>query len=108
MSNSTISKRPMVSAATQRHTRRHAAHTRPERTMKYLCLIYSDESQWPRMPRGDAEKMTSEYMDFTKSIKESGKYVAGERLQPTSTATTVRIRGGKLATTDGPFAETKE
>ena len=76
--------------------------------MKYLCLIYSDESQWPKLPASDAEKMMSEYREFGEGIKASGHHVAGFRLHPTSTATTVRIRNGKLSTTDGPFAETTE
>ena len=49
-----------------------------------------------------------EYMEFTNSIKQSGHYVGSNRLQPTQNATTVRVRNGKLSTTDGPFAETKE
>lgn len=76
--------------------------------MKYLCLIYSDETQWPKLSQADTEKMMSEYGAFGESIKASGQYIAGHRLQPTSAATTVRIRNGKLSTTDGPFAETTE
>ena len=76
--------------------------------MKYLCLIYSDESQWPKMPKSDTDKMMAEYGAFGEGIKKSGHYIGGNRLQPTSTASTVRIRNGKLSTTDGPFAETKE
>jgi hypothetical protein len=76
--------------------------------MKYLCLIYSDENAYAAMPKADGEKMFAEYMQYTKDIKDSGHYIAGERLQPTKTASTVRIRTGKLSTTDGPFAETKE
>jgi len=76
--------------------------------MKYLCLIYSDESQWPKLPKSDGETMMAEYGEFTAGIKKSGHYVGGNRLQPTATASTVRIRNGKLSTTDGPFAETKE
>jgi hypothetical protein len=49
-----------------------------------------------------------EYFGFTDEIRKNGKYVAGEALQPTATATTVRVRNGKVSTTDGPFAETKE
>ena len=49
-----------------------------------------------------------EYFAFTEGIKKSGHYVAGEALQPVSTATTIRLRNGKISTTDGPFAETKE
>ena len=76
--------------------------------MKYICLIYSDESQWPKLPQNAAEQMMSEYREFTNSIRSSGQYVAGDRLQPTSAATTVRVRDGRLSATDGPFAETKE
>jgi len=52
--------------------------------------------------------LTKEYMDFTQSIVKSGNMRAGDALQPTSTATTVRVRDGKTTLTDGPFAETKE
>jgi hypothetical protein len=76
--------------------------------MRYLCLIYDDESKWTTMPKAEAEGMMGEYFGFTEGIKKSGRYVAGEALQPTATATTVRIRDGKTVTTDGPFAETKE
>jgi hypothetical protein len=76
--------------------------------MKYLCLIYSDESQWPKLPEAENAAMLKEYGAFGEGIKASGHYVAGHRLHPTNMATTVRIRNGKLSTTDGPFAETKE
>jgi len=76
--------------------------------MKYLCLIYSDETIWPKLPKSDADKMMNEYLDFTESIQKSGHYIGGNRLQPTPNATTIRIRNGKVSTTDGPFAETKE
>ena len=76
--------------------------------MKYLCLIYNDEREMGTMPRPDGEKMMAEYYQFTEDIKKSGHYVAGEALQPTQTATSVRIRQGKTSATDGPFAETKE
>jgi hypothetical protein len=76
--------------------------------MKYLCLIYSDESQYPRMSPQDLGAMMGEYMAFGADIQKSGNYIGGNRLQPTQTATTVRIRNGKMSTTDGPFAETKE
>jgi hypothetical protein len=76
--------------------------------MKYLCLIYSDERQWPKLPKADANSVTAEYFAFTDAIKRSGHFLGGDGLQPTTTATTVRVRNGKVATTDGPFAETKE
>ena len=76
--------------------------------MKYLCLIYSDETMWPKLPKAETDGMMAEYMAFTESLKKSGQYLGSNRLQPTHASTTVRIRNGKLSTTDGPFAETKE
>jgi hypothetical protein len=76
--------------------------------MKYLCLIYDNESTWANMSQAEAEAMMGEYFAFTEAIKKSGHHIAGEALQPVQTATTVRVRNGKTSTTDGPFAETKE
>lgn len=76
--------------------------------MQYLCLIYDDETAWQRMPEAEVEKVIGEFHAYTESIKKSGHYVGGNALQPTSSATTVRVRQGKVAATDGPFAETKE
>ncbi|HEY9427611.1 MAG TPA: YciI family protein [Gemmatimonadaceae bacterium] len=76
--------------------------------MKYLCLIYDDETIWPSMPREQADAIMGEYYNFTNDIQKSGHYLGGNALQPTQTATTVRVRNGKLSSTDGPFAETKE
>jgi hypothetical protein len=60
------------------------------------------------MSRGALKSMTAEYMDFTKGIIQAGQFKAGDRLKSTSTASTVRVRNGRVATTDGPFAETRE
>ncbi len=76
--------------------------------MKYLCLIYEDEQKAAALPQAEGEKIFNEYFAFTDGIKKSGHHLGGEALQPTSTATTVRVRNGKISTTDGPFAETKE
>ena len=76
--------------------------------MKYLCLIYENERNWETMPKEESDAVMGEYFAFTDGLRASGRYVAGEALQPTQTATTVRVRGGKVSTTDGPFAETKE
>ena len=76
--------------------------------MKYVCLIYENEKNWETMPQADAEAIMNEYFAFTENIRKNGKYVAGEALQPTAPATTVRVRNSKISTTDGPFAETKE
>ena len=76
--------------------------------MRYMLLIYDAESQWASMSEQQKGQMFQEYMSFTDGIKKSGHYVSGDPLQPTGTATTVRVRNGKTASTDGPFAETKE
>ena len=76
--------------------------------MKYLCLIYENEQAWATMPQAEADAIMGEYFAFTDSIKKSGHVLGGEALQPTQTATTVRVRNGKISTTDGPFAETRE
>ena len=76
--------------------------------MKYLCLIYENEKNYETLSPADGEAIMAEYFAFTDGIRRSGQYVAGEALQPTQTATTVKVRNGKVSTTDGPFAETKE
>ena len=76
--------------------------------MKYLCLIYENELAWAATPQSEADVMMSEYFAFTDSFTKSGHVLGGEALQPTQTATTVRVRNGKISTTDGPFAETRE
>jgi hypothetical protein len=76
--------------------------------MKYLCLIYDEEKKLEKMSKEEGDKFMGEYFAFTDGIKKSGQHVSSEALQPVSTATTIRFRNGKLSTTDGPFAETKE
>jgi hypothetical protein len=76
--------------------------------MKYLCLIYEAESQWNAMSEAEMGAVLGEYGTFTRDIVASGHMVSGEALTPVHTATTVRVRNGKVTTTDGPFAETKE
>jgi hypothetical protein len=76
--------------------------------MRYLCLIYDEEAVLNGMPKDQSDAFMGEYMGFTDGIRQGGQYVAGEALQPVATATTLRFRNGKLSTTDGPFAETKE
>jgi hypothetical protein len=76
--------------------------------MQYLLLIYDPEKVWNTLPEAERNQMFNDYMTFTNDIKASGHHKAGEALQPTHTATTVRVRDGKITTTDGPFAETRE
>src|ERR1700733_3139673 len=81
---------------------------RQEDPVQYILLIYENEAEWQKLAKEEGHKIFGEYMAFTKSVKESGHHLAGEPLQPVATATTVRVRGGKTLTTDGPFAETRE
>lgn len=76
--------------------------------MKYLCLIYDAETTFASMPPAELGAFLGEYGTFTNDIIASGHMIVAEQLQPAGTATTVRLRNGKLSTTDGPFAETKE
>ena len=69
--------------------------------MKYLCLVYLDEKRLDELPDEDC-------VAYDTAIRESGHCIASEALEPVQTATTVRVRNGKVSVTDGPFAETKE
>jgi hypothetical protein len=75
--------------------------------MKYLCMI-SAEQVMETMPPADAEQHFQEYAEFTEDIRRSGHFLGANRLQPVTTATSVRVRGGRVHVTDGPFAETRE
>jgi len=76
--------------------------------MKYMLLIYDNEQDLAKLSKSEMEKLYGEYFRFTNEIKASGNYIAGDPLQPVHTATTVRVRNGKVTMTDGPFAETRE
>jgi hypothetical protein len=79
-----------------------------EPTMQYLLLIYANEAEADKVRETAMAEMMKDYRVFTQSIIESGNFKAGDALQRTSNATTVRVRNGKTLTTDGPFAETRE
>ena len=76
--------------------------------MQYLLMIYRSEAELGQMDAAARKAMTGEYGAFTQSIIQSGHFKAGDGLQPSTTATTVRVRDDKVMTTDGPFAETRE
>jgi hypothetical protein len=76
--------------------------------MQYLLLIYLEESRWERVGDPEQQKIYQQYRDLIGDLQKTGKFLGGHELQPTSTATTVRVRDAKRSTTDGPFAETKE
>jgi hypothetical protein len=76
--------------------------------MQYLLLIHDAESVWENMPEKQRNEIYGQYIAYTNELRESGALVGANQLQPTSTATTVRVRDGEQIVTDGPFAETKE
>lgn len=76
--------------------------------MKYLALIYCDEAADAARPEAEIHAEYGAYFAFTEEAKQAGVNQSGEALHPSSTATVVRVRDGKVLTTDGPFAETKE
>ena len=76
--------------------------------MKYLCLIYDEERTFAAMSTTEIDALMKEYRSFSDSIRQSGHYVTGHQLAPVRSASTVRVRNGKMSATDGPFAETKE
>jgi hypothetical protein len=76
--------------------------------MQYMLMCCFDESRWATLPDEEKRAIMTEYGQVIDDLVESGRLRAGGRLHPTSTATTVRRKNGKLVVTDGPFAETKE
>ena len=76
--------------------------------MRYLLLIYGDESQWPERSEADQQAELGRWMTYTQAISDEGIMRGGDALQPTASATTVRVRDVETQVTDGPFAETRE
>jgi hypothetical protein len=76
--------------------------------VQYLLLIYANENEAQAMSGAALGAMMQEYAEFTKSVVQAGQFKAADRLRPVSTASTVRVRNGKVVVTDGPFAETRE
>ena len=76
--------------------------------MKYLCMVCNDETMLDAMPRSDFQALVDEHLAYDDVLRESGHYLVSNALQSVQTATTVRVRNGKMSVTDGPFAETKE
>jgi hypothetical protein len=72
--------------------------------VQYILLLYNDDNEI----EGDVDDILRRYGAFTQEVQENGTFVEGNRLQPATTATTIRIRNGETLVTDGPYAETKE
>ena len=76
--------------------------------MKYLCLVYQEEATIEALPARESDDLVDEDLAYREALRESGHYVTSAPLQPVQTATTIRVRNGKLSVTAGPFTETKE
>jgi len=76
--------------------------------MQYMLLIYDDPQTWAGMSADERNAVMGEYFAYTEELRKAGAFIAGEALQPSDTAKSVRVRDGDDQVTDGPFAETKE
>ncbi|HUP36485.1 MAG TPA: YciI family protein [Candidatus Limnocylindria bacterium] len=76
--------------------------------MKFMFLIYHDEKTLDALPDGEMQALVDAALGYDEELRRSGHYIVSNALQRARTGRTVRVRGGKATTTDGPFAETKE
>ena len=76
--------------------------------MKYLCIAYEEQRKLDELSKSDWQALRQETLDYVESLRKRGRLIITHALQSARTASTVRVRGGKLSVTDGPFAETKE
>ncbi|MGH7366278.1 MAG: YciI family protein [Candidatus Rokuibacteriota bacterium] len=76
--------------------------------MRYMLLMYRDERRWDAKPEAERSAIRQQAVEVSEALRKRGIFLVGDPLLPTATATTVRMRSGKVVTTDGPFAETKE
>ena len=76
--------------------------------MKFLCVVYEEPSGLGPQTETEAQELVNEHLDYDETLRQSGHWLIAQALQPVETATTVRVRNGKISITDGPFAETKE
>jgi len=76
--------------------------------LRYLCLIYLDESRLAAMPAGEMDVLNARHLQYNEELLDRGLFVEAEALQPAASTTCVRVRNGKTALTDGPYAEAKE
>jgi hypothetical protein len=76
--------------------------------MQYLLMLYADESGWGKMTPAEQQQGMAAYMAYTEALKKAGAFVGSNRLQPISSATTVKVTNGKQQVLDGPYADSKE
>jgi hypothetical protein len=76
--------------------------------MKYLCLVAFDEQKLEALSKNESDALTDESLAYDDALRQSGHFLAAQALQSVQTATTLRVRNGKISITDGPFAETNE
>jgi hypothetical protein len=76
--------------------------------MKYLCLIYYEESDLDALSEAEFGAIANQCFEYEDDLREGGHFIAAEALEPVQTATTLRVRDGRTSMTDGPFAETRE
>ncbi len=76
--------------------------------MKYMCIAYEEEQKLNELSEGEWQALRQETLDYVETLRNSGRLIAAHPLQSATTASTLRIRKGRLSVTDGPFAETKE
>ncbi len=76
--------------------------------MKYLLLIYDEESRWQQFSEAEREATLGEYFQLSRDLVAAGKLHGGEELQPVASASTLRVRDGRAVVSDGPFAEARE
>jgi hypothetical protein len=79
-----------------------------ESRMKYLCVVYAEETSFDAMSQGEIDALEDESVAHDEELRKSGHLILAQALQPVATATTIRVRNGRLSATDGPFAETNE
>ena len=76
--------------------------------MRYLCLIYLDEKQLASLPESEMSALNARHLALNEELLKGGQFIEAEALSPASSTTCVRVRNGRTAVTDGPYAETKE
>ena len=76
--------------------------------MKYLCLVYQEETKVDVLPEEEYAAIVSDVLAYREELRQSGHHIASSSLQPVRTATTLRVRNGNLSIIDGPVAETRE